>query len=98
MGCSGLLGLSVSPSRASPSDLRFSQWRSLGRQVYFPSGVWLVRSRNLRPPGETRLFLEMAPHDFGHIPLFRELTAQTRGGNRAPSLDGEWQGHFAEIT
>ena len=82
MATQGFLALlsscGISPSRASPCDLRFSQWRSLSRQVYVPCGVWLPRSRYLRPPGETRLFLEMAPHDFGHIPLFRELTAQTR--------------------
>lgn len=86
----------ISPSRASPCDLSFSQWWSLGKQVYFPRGVWLPRSRNLRPPRETRLFLEMAPHGFGHIPLFRELTAQTRVETWTPSLKGEWQGRFAE--
>lgn len=82
--------------RASLGGLGFSQWWFLGKQGCFSRGVWLPRSRKLKPPGETWLFLETAPHHWGHILLLREGTAQTQVWRHGLPLLRE-SGHLWDI-
>lgn len=60
----------------------------------------------LKPPGETRLFQEMAPHHFHPVLLIRAVTDKTQGSavkgqQSSPDpqtlpLEGECPGHTAE--